>query len=242
MKRTLLAMGILLSSGIACAGEGAAWDYSGDTGPEQWVKLSPEYSSCSGSHQSPINLSSFVDGKLEPIKFNYTSGSASIINNGHTVQVNMLPGNTITVDGIEFELKQFHFHVPSENLINGESFPMEGHLVHADKAGHLAVVAVMFTQGATNNVLGKAWAQMPQLGETLPMPADISALDILPENHAYYRFEGSLTTPPCSEGVRWLVMKQPVYASEEQITQFLHVMHHHNNRPVQPVNDRVVLQ
>ena len=89
---------------------------------------------------------------------------------------------------------------------------------------------------------GKAWAQMPQLGETLPMPADISALDILPENHAYYRFEGSLTTPPCSEGVRWLVMKQPVYASEEQITQFLHVMHHHNNRPVQPVNDRVVLQ
>lgn len=242
MKRTLLAVGILLSSGMACAGEGAAWSYSGDSGPDNWVKLSPEYSSCAGSNQSPVNLSGFIDAKLEPVKFNYSAGSANILNNGHTVQINMLPGNTITVDGIAFELKQFHFHLPSENLINGKSFPMEAHLVHADKDGHLAVVAVMVTTGAASSVLSKAWAQMPQQGETKPIAADISALDILPAQRDYYRFNGSLTTPPCSEGVRWLVMKQPISASQAQINQFLQVMHHHNNRPVQPVNARVILQ
>lgn len=242
MKRTLIAVGMLLSSGLAFGGDGAAWDYTGAKGPENWAKLSPEYGACAGSNQSPINLSGFIDAKLEPIAFDYKAGSSEILNNGHTVQVNALPGSSISVDGIKFELKQFHFHVPSENLINGKSFPMEGHLVHADKNGHLAVVAVMVTEGKANKALEKAWAQLPKQGEKLALSSDISPLEILPANRDYYRFNGSLTTPPCSEGVRWLVMKQPISASKEQIEKFLHVIHHHNNRPVQAVNARPVLE
>jgi carbonic anhydrase len=242
MKRVLIGVGVLLSSGIAFCSDGAAWDYSGAAGPENWAKLSPEFSACAGSNQSPINLSGFIDAKLEPITFSYKTGSSEILNNGHTVQINAREGSSIVVDGIQFDLKQFHFHVPSENLIKGKSFPMEGHLVHADKDGHLAVVAVMVTEGEANKALEKAWAQLPEKGEKVALTSDISPLEILPENRDYYRFNGSLTTPPCSEGVRWLVMKQPITASKEQIEQFLHVIHHHNNRPVQAVNARPVLE
>lgn len=242
MKRTPIAVGMMLLSSFAFSSDGAAWDYTGDTGPDNWARLSPEYGACAGSNQSPINLTGFIDAKLEPIVFNYDAGSAEILNNGHTVQVNTLPGSTISVDGIQFELKQFHFHVPSENLIHGKSYPMEGHLVHADKNGNLAVVAVMVTEGKASKALAKAWAQMPKEGETHALSSDISPLDILPSNRDYYRFNGSLTTPPCSEGVRWLVMKQPISASKAQIKQFLQVMHHHNNRPVQAVNARPVLE
>ncbi|NIC04845.1 carbonic anhydrase [Billgrantia bachuensis] len=243
MKRTALAVAMSLLSSVAFAGDSPTWGYSGDTGPENWAQLSPEYGACAGSNQSPINLTGFIDAELEPIVFHYENGGSEILNNGHTVQVNVLPGDTITVDDIEFELKQFHFHVPSENLIHGESFPMEGHLVHADEDGNLAVVAVMVTEGEANDALAAAWAQMPEKGETVALTSDISPLGILPSVRDYYRFNGSLTTPPCSEGVRWLVMKQPITASEEQIEQFLDVMdHHHNNRPVQEVNARPVLE
>jgi carbonic anhydrase len=132
--------------------------------------------------------------------------------------------------------------VPSENLIQGKSFPMEGHLVHADKDGHLAVVAVMVGEGEASKALETAWAQMPEQGEKRALSSNISPLEILPEDRDYYRFNGSLTTPPCSEGVRWLVMKQPTSASKEQITKFLQVVRHHNNRPVQAVNARPVLE
>lgn len=242
MKRTLIAVGMLLFSSFAFSSDGAAWDYAGEAGPANWAKLSPEYGACAGSNQSPINLTGFIDAKLKPVVFNYEAGSSEILNNGHTVQVNTLPGSSITVDDIEFELKQFHFHVPSENLIRGKSYPMEGHLVHADKNGNLAVVAVMVTEGEANKALAKAWAQMPEKGEKVTLSSDISPLEILPAQRDYYRFNGSLTTPPCSEGVRWLVMKQPISASKEQIEQFLHVIHHPNNRPVQAVNARPVLE
>lgn len=242
MKRTFIAAGMLLFSSFAFSSDGAVWEYTGDNGPDNWAELSPEYGACAGSNQSPINLTGFIDAKLKPVVFNYEAGSAEILNNGHTVQINTLPGSTITVDDIEFELKQFHFHVPSENQIHGKSFPMEGHLVHADKHGNLTVVAVMVTEGKVNNALAKAWAQMPKKGEKLALSSDISPLEILPSKRDYYRFNGSLTTPPCSEGVRWLVMKHPISASKEQIDQFLHMIHHHNNRPVQPVNARPVLE
>ncbi len=242
MKRALIAVGMLLSSGVVYCSDGVAWDYTGATGPENWARLSPEYGACAGSNQSPINLSGFIDAKLERIAFDYKGGSAEILNNGHTVQVNAHPGSFISVDGIQFELKQFHFHVPSENLIHGKSFPMEGHLVHADKDGKLAVVAVMVSEGKASKALAKAWAQMPKQGEKLALTSDISPLEILPANRDYYRFNGSLTTPPCSEGVRWLVMKQPISASKEQIEKFLQVIDHHNNRPVQAVNARPVLE
>lgn len=243
MKKSWLAIGLLLTSGSACFAGAVHWEYTGENGAENWAKLSPDYGSCMGKNQSPINLAGFIEAELKPIVFHYTSGSADIINNGHTVQVNVLPGSNITVDGVSFELKQFHFHAPSENLIKGKSFPVEAHLVHADKDGNLAVVAVMLSEGKANKALASAWAQMPEHeGDKIALTTSISPKDLLPKNHDYYRFNGSLTTPPCSEGVRWLVMKNPTSVSKEQIDEFTHVMHHPNNRPVQPINARPVLQ
>ena len=243
MQKTLFAMGLLLLSSSAISATGPRWEYSGEAGPENWAKLSPEYGACAGKNQSPINLSGLIDAKLKPIAFSYKAGTTEILNNGHTVQVNAAEGSSITVDGIQFDLKQFHFHAPSENLINGKSYPLEAHLVHADKDGNLAVVAVMFNAGTASAALEKAWAQMPKnSGDKVDLSAKLSPLDLLPKNRDYYRFNGSLTTPPCSEGVRWLVMKHPASASKEQIETFAHVMHHPNNRPVQAVNARPVLE
>ncbi len=159
------------------------------------------------------------------------------------MQVNYASGSSIKVDGTSFELKQLHFHAPSENHIEGKSYPLEAHLVHASDEGDLAVVAVMFEEGGANEGLEQAWSSMPeQAGEEKTLQSSLSADDILPSDRDYYRFNGSLTTPPCTQGVRWLVMKQPVTASKEQIEHFADVLHEPNNRPLQPVNARPVLQ
>jgi len=243
MKKQLFAVGVLLLSGSAIAASGPHWEYTGEAGAGNWAKLSPDFAACAGKNQSPINLTGFIEAQLKPIAFSYKAGSTEILNNGHTVQVNAAAGSSIQVDGVQFELKQFHFHAPSENLIKGKSYPLEAHLVHADTNGNLAVVAVMFNEGKASQALEKAWAQMPKkAGEKVSLAAKLSALEILPKKRDYYRFNGSLTTPPCSEGVRWLVMKHPLTASKAQIEEFAHVMHHPNNRPVQAANARPVLQ
>uniref|UniRef100_UPI003BA03050 carbonic anhydrase n=1 Tax=Aeromonas dhakensis TaxID=196024 RepID=UPI003BA03050 len=196
-----------------------------------------------GSNQSPVNLSGLVKAELAPLQFHYLAGGRSVTNNGHTVQVDYAPGSTLELDGMHFELKQFHFHAPSENLIEGKSYPLEGHLVHVNDQGELAVVAVMFEPGSANSALGRAWTSLPaKAGEQHQLKEAVSAEQLLPAKRDYYRFSGSLTTPPCSEGVRWLVMKQPVQISQAQIDAFKAVMHHPNNRPVQPLHGRLVLQ
>jgi carbonic anhydrase len=243
LKKSILLVGSILASTTVYAGSGASWGYSGAQGPENWATLSGEYSACNGKNQSPINLTGFVEADLTPIKFHYKPGAREILNNGHTVQVNYKTGSNMMIDGTEFKLLQFHFHAPSENHIDGKSYPMEAHLVHADKDGNLAVVAVMFEQGAENAALEKAWQQMPKhAGDKHALKSDLKVDGILPKNRDYYRFNGSLTTPPCSEGVRWLVMKQPMTASKKQIQAFESVLHHPNNRPIQATNARTVLK
>ena len=224
--------------------EGKHWAYAGHGGPAEWGTLDHDFAACKlGKLQSPIDIRGAKAAELPPIKFDYKPAALKVIDNGHTVQVNYAPGSSITLDGTVFELKQFHFHAPSENQIRGKSYPLEGHLVHADKDGNLAVVAVMFREGAANKALAKLWPLMPtEAGAKTALPNAFAAAGLLPTNRAYYRFSGSLTTPPCSEGVRWLVMKAPVSASAEQIEAFTHVMHHPNNRPVQAVNGRTVLE
>lgn len=232
-----------LASCAAFAGGDTHWTYSGAAGPAEWAKLTPEYTACNGKNQSPVNLTGFIHADLKPIKFAYQAAATEVLNNGHTVQVNFATGSSILVDGVAFELKQFHFHAPSENLINGKSYPMEAHLVHADKDGNLAVVAVMFKEGAENKTIAKVWSVIPkEEGEKNAIAFPLSAAALLPSKRAYYRFNGSLTTPPCSEGVRWLVMKQPISVSKEQVEAFSHVMHHPNSRPVQAINARPVLE
>ena len=243
MMKSLLLAGLMMATASVIQAGTVHWGYTGDSGPRNWATLSPEFSDCSGKNQSPIDLAGFVEAELPPLTFHYRKGSTEVVNNGHTVQVNQASGSSLEADGKKFELKQFHFHSPSENLIDGKSYPMEAHLVHADDKGNLAVVAVMFVEGESNPTLAKVWKEMPEkAGEKRELPAGISAEGILPADRDYYRFNGSLTTPPCSEGVRWLVMKKPVSASAEQIQAFVHVMHHPNNRPVQPVNARPVLK
>jgi carbonic anhydrase len=219
------------------------WSYSGEGAPENWGKIDPRFATCSnGVNQSPVNLTGFTESELPAIDFKYNLTSSDILNNGHAIQANVKNGSSITVDGIEFDLKQFHFHNPSENNINSKSFPLEAHFVHASKNGELAVVAVMFEEGEENKALAELWSKMPQnVGDKNPI--DANNLDaLLPKDRDYYRFNGSLTTPPCTEGVRWLVMKKPVTLSKAQIETFKKVMHHHNNRPIQASNARVILK
>jgi len=246
MKTPLVSIAIvgLLSSATAFSAGKAHWGYSGHEGPEHWGDLAPEYSTCSsGKNQSPINLTKMIEGDLPALKVDYKVGGNEVVNNGHTIQLNYAAGSMISVGNHTFELKQFHFHSPSENTIEGHSYPMEAHFVHADKAGNLAVIAVMFKPGKHNAELEKAWEHMPHEAESKnELNNMVDANVLLPHDHAYYRFNGSLTTPPCSEGVNWYVMKYFDTASQEQINKFTHTMHHANNRPVQPVNARMVIQ
>ena len=248
MKRLIIGLSLIIA--VACmismalAGENAHWGYSGHEGPEHWGQLDPKYSICSeGKNQSPVNLTGMVESDLLPLIVNYKSGGNEILNNGHTVQVNYKPGSNIKVDRNEFELKQFHFHAPSENTIEGHSYPMEAHFVHVDKDGNIAVIAVMFKAGENNTELEKAWKHMPgDAGGKGALPESVDARLLLPHNHDYYRFNGSLTTPPCTEGVWWLVMKYYQSASRAQIDKFAHTMQHPNNRPLQPANARAILK
>ncbi len=242
MKKALITISVL--TGLSgCVTQNVHWGYSGHEGAKNWASLSSDNFACSGKNQSPINLSGFIEADLAPIQFNYGVGGYEILNNGHTVQVNYQKGSSIKVDGITFNLLQFHFHAPSENYINGNAYPLEAHLVHADKDGNLAVVAVMFTEGVENSGLKEAWTTMPEhTGDTHQLQNQLSVNDILPSSREYYRFNGSLTTPPCSEGVRWLVMKDAITASKQQIEAFSQVLHEPNNRPLQALNARPLLK
>jgi carbonic anhydrase len=223
------------------------WGYTGHEGPANWGDLQPKYIECKlGGSQSPINISQEIVVKtndLKPIDFEYKTAASEIVNNGHSIQVNVHPGSFIKIDNKEFELKQFHFHTPSENQIEGKNFPLEAHFVHVAKDGAIAVVAVLYEDGKSNSVISKIWKKMPRIAynriKCALSPAMINQL--LPKNKEYYRFDGSLTTPPCTEGVRWFVLKEYPSISKEEVAEFLHTMHHPNNRPVQPVNARKVL-
>ena len=241
----LLLGALLVSAGLAIASDKAHWGYSGEEVPAHWGDLSGEYAVCgSGKNQSPINLTGMIEADLPAINFNYKDSSLQVVNNGHTIQANYAGGSAIRIDGKTFKLLQFHFHSPSENNIEGKSFPMEAHLVHADNDGNLAVVSVMFTKGKANSLVGKVWEHMPEkAGKTNTVPGvSVNIMDMLPQNKAYYRFNGSLTTPPCTEGVRWFVLKDSVQVSADQAKEFYSVMHHENNRQIQPRYARPVMK
>lgn len=235
-KLLMLATALTLSS--AALAEDHHWSYEGDDGPEHWGGL------CStGKNQSPVDLQNAMTAKLAPLSFKYESLAQDVFNNGHTVQVTYAPGSTLTVDSHQYQLKQFHFHAPSENLLNGKHFPLEAHFVHADAEGNLAVVAVFFEKGAANAALDKLGKDLPvHAGDKHDLDAKIAAAELMPKTREYYRFSGSLTTPPCSEGVNWLVLKHPVTASGQQIEQLHAAMGHDNARPVQPLNARIIVQ
>ncbi|QBQ54447.1 carbonic anhydrase [Nitrosococcus wardiae] len=241
----VLAGGLLATSTAYAAGHTPFWDYVGNAGPTHWAELNPEYAPCqSGKNQSPINITgtTAAETQLPPLRFHYTNEPNEIINDGHTIQITFPPGNTMVVRNHTFELKQVHFHAPSEHHMEGKEFPMEGHLVHADEQGNLAVISIFYKGKDPNPALAKLWEIMPRRrGEHHRVEAHISAAELLPSDKSYYLYNGSLTTPPCTEGVWWVILEQPVHISPQQVSAFLAVMHHPNNRPEQPVNARVPL-
>ncbi|MFN2243733.1 MAG: carbonic anhydrase [Anaerolineae bacterium] len=220
------------------------WTYAGATGPEHWGELDTAFSTCaSGVNQSPIDIRSTLDADLPPLRIRYEGRGTEILNNGHTIQVNVAPGSILTLEGTPFELKQFHFHAPSENTVDGESFAMEAQLVHADAEGHLAVMGVLYRLGKENQAMAEMLAYMPhEAGMKQALLSSIDPAGFLPRVGDYYRFNGSLTTPPCTEGVRWVVIKEPLAVSKGQVQAFQAAMHGANNRPVQEVNARPVLR
>lgn len=194
-----------------------------------------------GKNQSPIDIRDTAKAQLPALHFSYATSVTTVTNYGHTIQADFAPGSFLEIGKRKFQLVQMHFHVPSENLITGRQYAMEGHLVHQSAEGALAVVAVMFEAGKEQDAISRLWYQMPEkAGDSVPFGGKLMASEVLPPEHGYFYFSGSLTTPPCSEGVSWIVLKQPVAVSKGQIDHFARVIGHPNNRPVQPVNARIV--
>lgn len=226
----------------AQAEEGAVkWNYEGAHGPAAWGNLNSNFAECKvGKAQSPIDIRHAKKGHLAPLAFDYHATKGEEVNNGHTVQVNLADGGLLKLDGVPYKLVQFHFHTPSEERINGKAYPMVMHLVHKNDKGELAVVGVMLKEGKANAALKPFFDHMPQAaGDKTALEGNFNVADMLPAKHDYFKYMGSLTTPPCSEGVRWQVLQQPIEVSHEQIVAF-HKLYKFNARPVQPLNGRKV--
>ncbi len=222
---------------------GAPWGYEGRGGPQAWGRLKPEFGTCAkGQRQSPIDIHDGLALDLEPVLFDYRPSHFGVIDTGRTVQVNLAPGNFIDVNGRRFELQQFHFHRPSEERINGRQFDMNAHLVHRDADGKLAVVAVLLERGAAQPLLQAVWSNLPlEKGEELRARSQIDLNGLLPSDRRYFTYMGSLTTPPCSEGVLWVVLQQPVQVSGRQIDIFSR-LYPMNARPIQQASGRLIKQ
>jgi carbonic anhydrase len=217
------------------------WAYNGIEGPEHWGMLTPAYMACeAGSHQSPIDIRMAHHANArEALAFEYHPMGLRVVNNGHTIQVNAPPGNVLRLNGERYTLRQFHFHQPSEHHVEGKGYAMELHLVHQGPVGQVVVVAVLMEEGSENHVLARFWTRLPKrVGEESTV-VGLNAADLLPTQTHYYTYEGSLTTPPCTEGVRWIVLKEPVQVSPEQATQF-GVIVGHDARPLQLLHEREV--
>lgn len=217
------------------------WSYEGEGAPGNWARLKPEYGTCAtGKRQSPIDIREGIRVDLEPIQFDYRQTYFRIVDNGHTIQVNVGEGSTMAVMGRTYRLLQFHFHRPSEERINGKAFDMVLHLVHEDDEGKLAFVAVLLDKGIENPVIQTLWNNMPlEVNQDVAPSVAIDLNALLPENRSYYTYMGSLTTPPCTEDVLWMVFKQPMPVSVEQVNIFSR-LYRNNARPVQPSNNRLV--
>lgn len=218
------------------------WTYEGEEGPEYWGELDPAYATCSGgTEQSPIDVSGPAEADIANIEFDYQVVSPlHIVNNGHTEQVVIPDGSGIRLDGKQYPLKQFHFHAPSEHTVDGVAEAMELHLVHITEAGEIAVVGVLLAEGEENAALKSVFEAMPAMaGPQQEVTGSVDLNALLPAQLTTYRYMGSLTTPPCSEGVNWLLMTDRSSVSTAQVEAFRKVFGQ-DARPVQPLNDRTV--
>jgi carbonic anhydrase len=243
MKRSIIISAFLISI-IGCKTKveepqpASHWDYE----HPDWQNEG--YTDCGGKVESPINIdtSKTIKAHLPSITFNYNPFNFTIVDNGHTIQVINTGTNQLTLDGTKFDFKQFHFHHTGEHAINGIKGDLELHLVHSDPiTGNLMVLAVVIKEGAANTTIDKIWNNIPAVKEKeVATNVSINLNDLLPTDKKYYTYTGSLTTPPCTDGIEWVILKQPVTMSKEQIETFTH-LYENNARPLQPLNNRYVL-
>lgn len=224
--------------------ERAEWSYEGDTGPEEWAELQADYATCgSGQEQSPIDLTPVQAGAegeaLPPVTFDYEPATYELENLGHTVQASVQGAGAMMIGDERFELLQFHAHVPSEHALDGQRSALEVHLVHQDDQDELAVLGLLVDEGSSSSALSEAWAEVPgQEGEAVEL-TDFDVSSLIPADPDLYRYEGSLTTPPCTEGVQWLVVGEPVDAPAEIVDEMEELLGD-TARPLQPVGSREV--
>ncbi len=243
MNNKILVVVLALGFCGTAVAERAHWSYSGHGGPEHWAELEKDFGTCKlGNQQSPINIETKNTAKapLPAIRTSYTASEAELVNNGHTIQINLSKGGSAALSNGDYELLQFHFHTPSEEKIDGKAYPLVAHFVHKNNADKLAVIAVMFKEGRENAALKDVFAKLPAKEAKEPLAEKFDATKLLPQSLGYFSFTGSLTTPPCSEGVSWHVLKAPVEMSKVQIAAFRKVFAM-NARPVQPLNGRKVV-
>jgi carbonic anhydrase len=241
-----------LTAALACplcrramaADQPPAYGYSGADGPEHWGDLSPDWRVCGvGTQQSPINLAGAIGARLQPVQIDYKTTPLRIWNNAHYILTTVPAGSTVRVAGVSYTLMNFHFHHPSEHHLDGRAFPMEAHFVNQAADGSLCAVGVFIVPGRANPVLGQVVQEMPsQPGADTPVPGvTVEPMDLLPKNRSYFRYMGSVTTPPCPETVTWVVFRTPIEASSEQIARYASVFPM-DARPLQPAYRRVVLE
>lgn len=240
-----------VSSPASTSARPVHWGYGEEAGPVSWGSLSPVYALCgNGKGQSPIALSSSGKGGDAKWTFNYGSTLLrmahhehvdALVDNGHTIQVSVEEGSTLALNDRVYTLKQFHFHTPSEHTLDGKNLPMEMHMVHQDSSGGFAVVSILFEEGKANPNIAKLVANLPAAkGDTVTVANERLDLKVhLPSTEKAFHYVGSLTTPPCSEQVQWLVLQDRITASKEQIAAFATRIGP-NNRPVQPLHERGV--
>ena len=243
-----LLLALAIFAAVSCGGETASmtepalqWGYGdGPGGPENWASLSAEYAACAaGKRQSPVDVAGYEDGNAGPLSFSYSGGAKSARNDGRTVQVEFGPGSSIDAGGSAYALKSAHFHAPSEHLIDGASFPAELHLVHENASGDFAVVGQLFEIGKASPIAQAILDAAPPTGETGAGPS-LDAAGLAPEPGGYFRYAGSKTTPPCDEPVDWYVMRRTATISQAQVDGLLALSGGPNNRPVQPLGNRVI--
>ena len=246
MKLYRLMSGLLIFT-VACSADvdhDDSWGYEGDIGPDNWGQLSDDWVECSeGQEQSPIDLDDALTAEdVNDYDFVNPGTTVAIHNNGHTIQYDIDAGSTVTIGGTEYELLQFHFHARSEHTVAGAGYPLEVHLVHIDAGGNLAVLGVLIEEGPENELLaGAMWDQIPveDLGTVLEEGTTFDPYELIPGG-TVWTYDGSLTTPPCSEGVAWNVFSTPITMSSAQIDAYT-AIYSNNYRPVQPLNGRNVL-
>jgi carbonic anhydrase len=232
---------IMMSATALIAQHGTAWDYQGKYGPINWGKLDPAYRACSQGHeQSPINIrGARLNKALQPIEFHYLAGPVTVVNNGHTIEFNVNAGSYIVAGGVRYDLQQFDFHHPAEEAVHGKLTDMDVHLVHKSADGKVAIIAVRLREdtGDANATLATLWAHMPnRVGDKNDIPL-VNPGGLLPADRGYWTYMGSLTEPPCTEGVRWFVFEQDLAISREQLHQFAQ-LYRVNSRPLQDANGR----